>query len=591
MSNSYTPTEWIPNKTVATADVMNNIEYGILNAHQRVDTLDSQIKEIANYKKFEFIIQKMIKKETVNIVCFGDSVTYGYLNDSQVTNPYPLQLQTLLRNYYNYNGINVYNKGFSGRNSEELSQDVYINEVINLNPDLVIIMLGLNDKLNNNIQGDIDNYVNNLRIISKKLHDYRQLILTSTPSYGNGIWDITNTEQRRGVDLYKNACINLSKTLDVKCFDLNSVVEKYLSHNNLHRIYIQPDLLHFSNDFYKILAEIIFTHNFMTVNAIIENDVYFDCLHGLFNCNNYSYYDGALNNDEKYNLVINTTNKCTIEIFVKNPSLGLYLNILQNHDGKTINVKLNDTIYNLTSLNENRDGENSQHCKDIYIDKLKYGYNKIEINSEMCFITGVSFKTAKEEKKIGLNKISTSTVQSVTSNLSATEFHKYMELQENSIQHRIYFSTTNYAGIGFGCVIYNNIEYPKILIYKTESNITLFENHNNSWSEIGTLTHSYTLGDVITDIIVDIVRKNGKYYIYINNTLLNEYTDLSLLGNLDLYLITHNTGSLNTTTKCMISSVESFNYEIGNNNYELESYYSYSNNKVKTFINDTWIDS
>ena len=48
MSNSYTPTEWIPNRTIGTADVMNNIEEGILNAHQKVDALDSQIKDITN---------------------------------------------------------------------------------------------------------------------------------------------------------------------------------------------------------------------------------------------------------------------------------------------------------------------------------------------------------------------------------------------------------------------------------------------------------------------------------------------------------------------------------------------------------------
>ena len=48
MSNNYNPTKWIGGKTIGTADVMNNIEEGILNAHQRVDALDSQIKDIAN---------------------------------------------------------------------------------------------------------------------------------------------------------------------------------------------------------------------------------------------------------------------------------------------------------------------------------------------------------------------------------------------------------------------------------------------------------------------------------------------------------------------------------------------------------------
>ena len=46
MSNNYNPTKWIGGKTIGTADVMNNMEEGILNAHQKLDELDSQIIEI-----------------------------------------------------------------------------------------------------------------------------------------------------------------------------------------------------------------------------------------------------------------------------------------------------------------------------------------------------------------------------------------------------------------------------------------------------------------------------------------------------------------------------------------------------------------
>ena len=46
MSQNYTPTEWIGNRTVGTASVMNNMENGIKNAHNRIDSFDSQIKKI-----------------------------------------------------------------------------------------------------------------------------------------------------------------------------------------------------------------------------------------------------------------------------------------------------------------------------------------------------------------------------------------------------------------------------------------------------------------------------------------------------------------------------------------------------------------
>lgn len=48
MSQNYIPTEWIDDKTVGTASVMNNMEKGIKNAHERIDSVDLQIKDIVN---------------------------------------------------------------------------------------------------------------------------------------------------------------------------------------------------------------------------------------------------------------------------------------------------------------------------------------------------------------------------------------------------------------------------------------------------------------------------------------------------------------------------------------------------------------
>ena len=41
MSQNYTPTEWIDNRTVGTASVMNNMEKGIEDAHDRIDMLET----------------------------------------------------------------------------------------------------------------------------------------------------------------------------------------------------------------------------------------------------------------------------------------------------------------------------------------------------------------------------------------------------------------------------------------------------------------------------------------------------------------------------------------------------------------------
>ena len=46
MLKKYTPTVWVANKTVATADILNNIEKGISSAHDRIDVLETNLNEI-----------------------------------------------------------------------------------------------------------------------------------------------------------------------------------------------------------------------------------------------------------------------------------------------------------------------------------------------------------------------------------------------------------------------------------------------------------------------------------------------------------------------------------------------------------------
>ena len=41
MSQNYIPTKWIDNRTVGTASVMNNMENGIEDAHNRIDNIGS----------------------------------------------------------------------------------------------------------------------------------------------------------------------------------------------------------------------------------------------------------------------------------------------------------------------------------------------------------------------------------------------------------------------------------------------------------------------------------------------------------------------------------------------------------------------
>ena len=46
MINKYVPTVWEPGKTVGTADVMNNIENGIVSAYNEINDINLQIKNL-----------------------------------------------------------------------------------------------------------------------------------------------------------------------------------------------------------------------------------------------------------------------------------------------------------------------------------------------------------------------------------------------------------------------------------------------------------------------------------------------------------------------------------------------------------------
>ena len=48
MTQKYTPTKWVANETIGTANVMNNIEQGIVGAYDEIERVGSQLLDIEN---------------------------------------------------------------------------------------------------------------------------------------------------------------------------------------------------------------------------------------------------------------------------------------------------------------------------------------------------------------------------------------------------------------------------------------------------------------------------------------------------------------------------------------------------------------
>lgn len=68
MNNNYIPTQWIGGKTVATADVMNNIEKGISSAYDELNNINEQFNVEQNKTKDRYIYLKLTEKEENGLV-------------------------------------------------------------------------------------------------------------------------------------------------------------------------------------------------------------------------------------------------------------------------------------------------------------------------------------------------------------------------------------------------------------------------------------------------------------------------------------------------------------------------------------------
>lgn len=79
MSQNYTPTKWIEDTTVGTASVMNNMEKGIENAHDRIDLIDSQVKDFGNsVKTLNELGLDPLDSDSLNFVKMCNAIKDGY---------------------------------------------------------------------------------------------------------------------------------------------------------------------------------------------------------------------------------------------------------------------------------------------------------------------------------------------------------------------------------------------------------------------------------------------------------------------------------------------------------------------------------
>lgn len=186
-----------------------------------------------------------IMEKITSIVFTGDSVTDCFRENAE-TAPYGngyvnLTIAQLICCFPNKK-FNFVNTGISGNRSSDLLER-FEKDVINHNPNIVTICIGINDVLRKYSNGDgpvdIETYERNVEnMINQTLNKTNNIILLSPYVVE------PNKENPMLADMiaYGQVCEKLSKKYNLKFIDLQKCFNEYLK--DLNFSIIAPDLIH-----------------------------------------------------------------------------------------------------------------------------------------------------------------------------------------------------------------------------------------------------------------------------------------------------------------------------------------------------------
>ena len=197
-----------------------------------------------------------VNEDKFKIVFLGDSITEAGVYDKEVGVEYNGELV-----YPDYTGFITFlsqsvsentklvGKGISGDKVSDLLTR-YKKDVIDLNPDIVFIYIGINDvwhKYDFGTGSDIDLYENGLRQIISEIQKIGSKVVLCTPTViGENYGDFTLANQyveqyrdaktmesmNNDLDAFSDVVRNLSSEYNTDLIDLRKIFMSYISENN-----------------------------------------------------------------------------------------------------------------------------------------------------------------------------------------------------------------------------------------------------------------------------------------------------------------------------------------------------------------------
>lgn len=217
-------------------------------------------------EKIKMTYNEFIEEGPINIVAFGDSVTYGALAEGEVDyeNVYWNLLRKKILEQSNGIPINAINAGIGGLTAAASLKRLG-KQVLSHNPDLVIVCFGLND-----VYDDLATYTDALEVIFKSCAENGAEVIFMTPNMFNTyVADDTKEELREcaartakfqnegKMDLYVEKAIETALKSNVKVCDCYSRWKELSASADITML-LANRINHPNGEMHKLFAEMLF---------------------------------------------------------------------------------------------------------------------------------------------------------------------------------------------------------------------------------------------------------------------------------------------------------------------------------------------
>ena len=208
--------------------------------------------------------ENMNDNQPAKIVFLGDSIT-------QQAEDFEDGFISLIRQNLVQDKFELVGKGIGGNKVSDLLTR-YKSDVIDLNPDIVFIYIGINDvwhKYDFGTGSDIDLYEKGLRTIISDIKSLGSKIVLCTPTVigentgdfvlGNQFKDVETMENMNGdLDTFSEVVRKLSNEYETELLDLRKIFMDYLAENNINNDaagILTTDGVHLNEGGNKLIAD------------------------------------------------------------------------------------------------------------------------------------------------------------------------------------------------------------------------------------------------------------------------------------------------------------------------------------------------